>query len=396
MWPLVGSDPGILRSVIPLRDANPTKRFPVVTLALIAANVAVFLLWQPSFGTQLEQQTFYFCHAEIPWEVSHQENLARGGLEARAALDADLGPGAGVDVQTLVQQECPDKSWWLAIFVAMFLHGGWFHIAGNMLFLWIFGNNVEDRLGYVVYPLFYVLGGLAASGLQLAFAPDSTIPSLGASGAIGGILGAYIVLFPRARVLTLIIFFFITVVEIPAGVVLAIWFVLQLFSGVGQLGAEVGGGVAYWAHVVGSHSVHSWRGSSTGGAAGSGRRSTASRRAPSGDDVVSDIIWRMDARSIVLEARLGAGLSQREVARRSGVPQASISRIERGLVSPRTETLDRLLRACGKDVGLIVRPGTGLDRTLIRDKLHLTTAERARLAVREWENTRAFDRAARG
>jgi transcriptional regulator with XRE-family HTH domain len=103
----------------------------------------------------------------------------------------------------------------------------------------------------------------------------------------------------------------------------------------------------------------------------------------------------MDARSIVLEARLGAGLSQRELARRSGVPQASISRIERGLVSPRTETLDRLLRACAKDVGLIVRPGTGLDRTLIRDKLHLTTADRARLAVREWENTRAFDRAVR-
>ena len=104
----------------------------------------------------------------------------------------------------------------------------------------------------------------------------------------------------------------------------------------------------------------------------------------------------MDARSIVLEARLGAGLSQRELARRSGVPQASISRIERALVSPRTETLDRLLRACGKDVGLIVRPGTGLDRTLIRDKLRLTTTERARLAVKEWESTRAFDRAARG
>jgi transcriptional regulator with XRE-family HTH domain len=104
----------------------------------------------------------------------------------------------------------------------------------------------------------------------------------------------------------------------------------------------------------------------------------------------------VDARSIVFEARLEAGLSQRELALRSGVPQAAISRIERALVSPRTETLDRLLRACGKDVGLIVRPGTGLDRTLIREKLHLTTAERARLAVREWENTRAFDRVARG
>ena len=103
----------------------------------------------------------------------------------------------------------------------------------------------------------------------------------------------------------------------------------------------------------------------------------------------------MDARSIVLEARLGAELSQRELARRSGVPQASISRIERALVSPRTETLDRLLRACGRDVGLVLRPGTGLDRSLIRDKLRLTTAERARLAVKEWEKTRAFDRAVR-
>jgi transcriptional regulator with XRE-family HTH domain len=121
----------------------------------------------------------------------------------------------------------------------------------------------------------------------------------------------------------------------------------------------------------------------------------SARRILSGDDVVFDIISRMDARSIVLEARLGAGLSQRELARRSGIPQAAISRIERGLVSPRTETLDRLLRACGRDVGLVVRPGTGLDRTLIRDKLRLTTAERARLAVREWENTRAFDRAVR-
>ena len=98
----------------------------------------------------------------------------------------------------------------------------------------------------------------------------------------------------------------------------------------------------------------------------------------------------------MLEARLGAGLSQRELARRSGVPQAAISRIERALASPRTETLDRLLRACGRDVGLVLRPGTGLDRSLIRDKLRLTTAERARLAVREWEKTRAFDRAARG
>ncbi|MCI0634888.1 MAG: rhomboid family intramembrane serine protease [Actinobacteria bacterium] len=235
--------------MIPIRDANPTRRVPLITLALIAANVAVFLFWQPSFGTQEEQQVFYFCQAEIPWEVSNQENLARGGLEARLAIAEDYG--RGTQLQALLQQECPDKSWLASVFVAMFLHGGWFHLAGNMLFLWIFGNNVEDRLGYVVYPLFYVMGGLAAAGLQLLFGPNSTIPNLGASGAIGAILGAYLVLFPRTRVLTLIFFFFITWIELPASFVLLAWFVLQIFSGVGQLGTDVGGGVAYWAHVGG-------------------------------------------------------------------------------------------------------------------------------------------------
>jgi len=238
--------------MIPIRDTNPTRRLPVITLALIAANVVVFLLWQPTFGTQDEQQIFFYCHAEIPWEVSNQENLARGGAEARLAIDDDLRQlGAGAFLQSNLQRECPDKSWLASIFVAMFLHGGWFHLIGNMLFLWIFGNNVEDRLGYVVYLLFYVLGGISAAALQFVFDPNSTIPSLGASGAIGAILGAYLVLFPGARVLTLIFFFFITWIELPASVVLGVWFVLQLFSGVGQLGVDVGGGVAYWAHVGG-------------------------------------------------------------------------------------------------------------------------------------------------
>ena len=237
--------------MIPIRDANPTSRVPILTLALIAANVAVFLLWQPSFGTEEEQQDFYFCHAEIPFEVTNQESLAEGGLEAQQALDEDLGPGAGDFFQTRMQRACPDKSWLASIFVAMFLHGGWLHIAGNMLFLWVFGNNVEDRLGYVVYPLFYVMGGLAAAGLQIAFDPSSTIPSLGASGAIGAVLGAYAVIFPGARVTTLVIFIFITVVEVRAAFLLVAWFLLQVFSGAGQLGTNVNGGVAFWAHVGG-------------------------------------------------------------------------------------------------------------------------------------------------
>lgn len=237
--------------MIPIRDANPTSRVPILTLALIAANVAVFLLWQPSFGTPQEQQTFYYCHAEIPFEVAHQVSLAQGGPEARRAIEADLGPRVGADAQGFLQQTCPDKSWLLSIFVAMFLHGGWLHIGGNMLFLWVFGNNVEDRLGYLVYPLFYLMGGLAAAGLQIALDPASTIPSLGASGAIGAVLGAYAVIFPNARVTTLVIFFFITVVEVRAILVLGAWFLLQLFSGVGELGTHVNGGVAFWAHVGG-------------------------------------------------------------------------------------------------------------------------------------------------
>lgn len=237
--------------MIPIRDANPTRRVPWVTLALIAANVLAFLLWEPTFASQARQQGFFYCNAAIPWEIAHAENLARGGAEARRALAVDVGPMAAVEVQRFVQQRCPDKSWLVSIFVAMFLHGGWLHIGGNMLYLWIFGNNVEDRLGRLTFLAFYLLGGVAAMLLQLAVDPGSTIPTVGASGAIAAVLGAYLVLFPHARVTTLVMMFFITVVDVPAGFLLAAWFVLQLFSGVGQLGTHLAGGVAYWAHVGG-------------------------------------------------------------------------------------------------------------------------------------------------
>jgi membrane associated rhomboid family serine protease len=237
--------------VIPLHDSNPVRRVPWITLAIIAANVAVFLLWQPTFKSQGRQQVFFFCQAEIPWEVTHQQNLAEAGVAGRRALDREFGAPAGAEIQPILRRQCPNKSWLASIFVSMFLHEGWLHIGGNMLFLYIFGNNVEDRMGRLVYLLFYLLGGLAASGLQLAFGPTSAVPNLGASGAIAAVLGAYLVMFPRARVTTLIFFFFITWVELPAAVVLGAWFVMQLFSGVGGLGTQVNGGVAYWAHVGG-------------------------------------------------------------------------------------------------------------------------------------------------
>jgi membrane associated rhomboid family serine protease len=237
-------------AMIPVHDDNPSRGVPWVTIAIIAANILVFLLWEPILGSKAEQQTFFFCQAEIPYEVTNQTNLADGGTQAREALTEDLGSEEAVDVQRAVRQECPGKNWWLAIFVAMFLHGGWSHIAGNMVYLGIFGNNVEDRLGRFPYLAFYVMGGLAAGGLQVAFGPSSTIPSLGASGAIAAVLGAYLVLFPGAGVYTIVIPFFPTV-RVPALVLLGLWFVYQLFSGIGSIGADTTSGVAYWAHIGG-------------------------------------------------------------------------------------------------------------------------------------------------
>ncbi|HJP65405.1 MAG TPA: rhomboid family intramembrane serine protease [Actinomycetota bacterium] len=245
--------------MIPLRDDNPTSRRAVVTLAIIALNVLAFLAWEPIFKSgqagEVAQVTFFYCHAEVPFEVTHQDTLGDGGAEARQAIDEQqpLGPAvSGEDLQQYLREQCSGKSWWQSIFVAMFLHGGWLHIGGNMLFLWVFGNNVEDKIGRVKYFLFYIAAGLAAAAAQTAVGPDSVIPNLGASGAIAGVLGAYLVMFPRRRVLTLVIFFFITAVYLPAFVVLGLWFVLQLFNGVGSLSPAVqSGGVAFWAHIGG-------------------------------------------------------------------------------------------------------------------------------------------------
>jgi membrane associated rhomboid family serine protease len=258
--------------LIPIRDENPTSRTAWVTLALIAANIVIFLFWQPTFATgdlgEAEQVVFFYCNAEVPWEVSNQTSLADGGQEALQAI-RQANPGVNAEaLQAVLQgradeifpqgnplsnlEGCPNKSWVASIFVAMFLHGGWLHIGGNMLFLWVFGNNVEDRMNPLVFIGFYLLGGLAAAGAQIATDPDAAIPNLGASGAIAAVLGAYLVMYPRHRVLSLVpIFFLFTLVELPAIVVLGFWFILQLFSGVGSITAEVTGGVAYWAHIGG-------------------------------------------------------------------------------------------------------------------------------------------------
>jgi membrane associated rhomboid family serine protease len=212
--------------VIPLRDRNPTRRTPVVTLGLVIACFAAFAveLSVTASGGDPALEDLFTRWGAVPADIT-------------SALEAGdyLGPGI------------------VGMFTSMFLHGSWLHLLGNMLFLWIFGNNVEDRLGPVPYLLFYLVGGLAAALSQVVIDPGSTIPLVGASGAIAAALGAYIVLFPGARILSLVFLgFFYQLLEVPALVVLGYWFVLQLVSGFGAFGAETAqGGVAFFAHIGG-------------------------------------------------------------------------------------------------------------------------------------------------
>ena len=260
--------------MLPLKDNNPTARFPVMTVALIVINVAVFI-WQLNFptDTRLDQAGFgpidqsSLEYGAIPYRISHADNrdcavgaVAQGQGQFAAGV---VCPGSrGYDEAVAIGQRNPDATpitinegaWWVTLFTSMFMHGGFLHIAGNMLFLWVFGNNIEDRLGRVKFLIFYLLAGLIAVYTQAFIDTASTAPTIGASGAIAGVLGAYALLFPKARVLTLIfIIFFVTLVEIPALILLAIWFILQFIPALGQVAVETGGGegVAYFAHVGG-------------------------------------------------------------------------------------------------------------------------------------------------
>lgn len=207
--------------MIPLRDKNPSGIFPVITLTIILINVFVFLYevqLGPAVGAFLKR------YALIPAEVT-------GSLRYGTATFSDT----------------------LAPFLtSMFLHGGWLHLILNMWFLWIFGDNIEDTLGGFRYILFYILCGLGAALTHFLIQPGSTLPVLGASGAIAGVLGAYAVLFPGARVVTLVpIFFFLQIIELPALVVLGLWFVLQILSGFLEGASPMRAGTAWWAHIGG-------------------------------------------------------------------------------------------------------------------------------------------------
>src|SRR5689334_10104042 len=204
--------------MIPLRDVIPSRTTPYVTVSLVVINVLVFL-YQLTLGSDLNE--FVFTYGLVPAYFS-----------------------------------------WISVVTSMFLHGGFLHVAGNMLYLWIFGDNVEDRMGHGRFLVFYLLCGIAAALAQTFTTPDSTVPMIGASGAIAGVMGAYFVLYPRSRIVTLIpLFFFFQVIEVPAIFFLGIWFLMQFVSGVGSIVSTVGnagngsggaiGGIAFWAHIAG-------------------------------------------------------------------------------------------------------------------------------------------------
>jgi membrane associated rhomboid family serine protease len=238
--------------VLPLRDNIPTLRFPIVTLLLILINVL-------AFGYEITRPDTSLPNYSGGGSVS-MSGFDRLTLEygfSPCALVSDCHPAHEASIPDVLggtdNVRVPSHSAFLTILTSMFMHGGWLHIAGNMLFLWIFGNNVEDAMGRFRFVLFYLLGGIVAALAQLASDPSSAGPLVGASGAIAGVLGGYIVLHPRARVLTAIILVvFFTVVEVPAWVLLGVYFfMLELLSGAVGLAGSTGDDVAHFAHVGG-------------------------------------------------------------------------------------------------------------------------------------------------
>jgi membrane associated rhomboid family serine protease len=231
--------------LIPLKDDIPTRRFPVLTVAIIAICCAVyFLIEQGLWGLGETGNERVVEYGAIPYEIAHPGDECGLTVEGQVACEGQPGVPDGA---------APDQApWWLTIFTSMFMHGSLLHLGGNMLFLWIFGNNIEDSMSRIRFAVFYLLGGVAALGLQVLPDPDAAIPTVGASGAIAAVLGAYAVLYPRARVVTvIIIIIFFTIVQLPALLVLGFWFLLQLLPAFTEPVSDEGGGIAYFAHIGG-------------------------------------------------------------------------------------------------------------------------------------------------
>ena len=226
--------------MLPLKDYNPTARTPWVTITLIALNVFVFLLVQRPYDRGLNQARFSYEYAAIPCEVTTGRPLTGDEVTLTVRFGDDQAC-QGITQADQDEPVFPGKAVFLAMVYSMFLHGGWLHIGGNMLFLWVFGNNIEDRMGPFFFLAFYLIGGIVATGAHIAVQPSSTVPLIGASGAVAAVMGAYLVLFPNVRIRSLIIFLFR---DIPAKWLLGVWFVFQFFTNPAD-------GVAWVAHVGG-------------------------------------------------------------------------------------------------------------------------------------------------
>ncbi|MGE0608367.1 MAG: rhomboid family intramembrane serine protease [Pirellulales bacterium] len=232
--------------LFPFHDHNPTQRLPIVTVGLIAVNVVVFLAtWRL---TPDEQMDLALEHGFIPARVEQWAN----GEPLEISVPADPGDQELIARDRIVLLPAERGQIASTVFSCMFMHGGWMHLLGNMWFLWLFGNNVEDRLGHLLYLLFYVAGGLFATFCHWLPDPHSGVPVIGASGAVSAILGAYAITWPHARIKTFVMLFvFITVIDLPALLVLGIWFATQIIEAIGAMQFPMGGGVAWWAHIGG-------------------------------------------------------------------------------------------------------------------------------------------------
>jgi len=221
--------------VIPYRDENPTYLTPVVTVGIIGLNILSWVVVQ-GLGTQ----------------AALVQSVCRLGL-IPAELLGTAPPGAGVELARGLHCMVEPSPHYYTVLTSMFMHGSWLHLIGNLVFLWVFGNNIEDAMGHVRFVVFYLTCGVAAAAAQIAIAPSSIVPMVGASGAISGVLGGYLLLYPRVRVHTLIFLgIFVTTVDLPAYVLLGYWIVLQIIGGLPSLaGVGAEGGVAFFAHIGG-------------------------------------------------------------------------------------------------------------------------------------------------
>jgi membrane associated rhomboid family serine protease len=232
--------------VFPLKDNIPTRSFPLLTVAIIVTCTLVYFGFERGgLGLGDTGNERVLEYGAIPYEITHPGDECGATADGRVACEGQPG----------VSGTAPDQApTWLTLLTSMFMHGSLLHLAGNMLFLWIFGNNIEDSMGKVRFAVFYLLGGVAAIAAQVAIDADAAIPTVGASGAIAAVLGGYALLYPRARIVTVIfIIIFFTFVELPALVVLGLWILLQIFYGLNDIAQPVGGGggVAYFAHIGG-------------------------------------------------------------------------------------------------------------------------------------------------